>query len=328
MKKETFKWAIIGPGRIAERFAGGLSALDDAELYAVASRDESRAINFANKFGAKKTFNSYQALLEDNDIDGVYIATPHRFHYEQAKLCLEAKKPVLCEKPLTVNAKQTQELIELSKNNNTFLMEALWTRYLPIYQVIRDWIDSDEIGDIENLTSSFGFCVPKDLDDRMYNEQLAGGVLLDMGVYNIAISQWVMGCNPTDFLATGKVGETNVDEQVSVTLKYGDYKTSQFTASIISLQNNDFFIHGKKGFIRIHAMFWDCISATLSNFETEKTVTKRFDATGFEYETQEAMNCIRDGALESSKMTHTDTLANMQLMDSIREKIGLKYSFE
>ena len=328
MTQNTFKWAIIGPGRIAERFANGLNAIEDAELYAVASRDANRAQNFANKHGATTTYNSYEALLQDPEIDGVYIATPHRFHYEQAKLCLVAKKPVLCEKPLTVNAQQTQELISLSQQNNTFLMEALWTRYLPIYQVIREWIDNDEIGEIENLTSSFGFCVPEDMDDRMYNEQLAGGVLLDMGVYNIAVSQWVMGANPTDFLATGKVGKTNVDEQVSVTLKYGDYKTSQFTASIIALQNNDFFIHGKKGFIRIHAMFWDCISATLSNFETEKTTTKRFAATGFEYETQDAMASIRAGLIEDPKMPHADTLANMQLMDAIRAKIGLKYSFE
>ena len=207
-------------------------------------------------------------------------------------------------------------------------MEALWSRYLPIYDVIREWLDSDAIGEVENLTSTFGFCVPKDLDDRMYNHDLAGGVLLDMGVYNVAISQWVMGSNPNHIVALGKVGETHVDEQVSVTMQYGDYKTSQFTASIVALQNNDFFIHGKKGFIRIHAMFWDCISATLSNFETETTVTKRFDATGFEYETREAMACIREGKIESAKMTHADTLANMQVMDTIRAQIGLKYNFE
>ena len=324
----TFKWAIIGPGRIAERFAGGLKAIDDACLYAVASRNSERAEAFAKKFGAEIFYGSYDDLLKDANVDGVYIATPHRFHFDLAKSCLEAGIPVLCEKPLTVNAKQSQELIELSQKNNTFLMEALWTRYLPIYDVIREWLDDGEIGEVENLTSSFGFCVPKDLNDRMYNEELAGGVLLDMGVYNIAISQWVMGGNPTDFRVTGKVGPTNVDEQVAVTLKYGDYKTSQFTASIIALQNNDFFIHGKKGFIRIHAMFWDCISATLSNFETEKTVTKRFAATGFEYETMEAMQCIRDGKIESAKMTHADTQANMELMDSIRKDIGLKYSFE
>ena len=328
MTTKLFKWAVIGPGRIAERFAGGLAAIDDAELYAVASRSEERAASFAKKFGAEKIYTSYESLLEDPDVDAVYVATPHRFHFEQAKMCLEAKKPVLCEKPLTVNADESAQLIKLARKNNTFLMEAMWTRFLPIYEVIREWLNEGEIGEVENLTSTFGFCVPRDLDDRMYNEKLAGGVLLDMGVYNIAISQWVMGGNPTDFRAAGKVGPTNVDEQVAVTLKYGGYKTSQFTASIIATQNNEFYIHGSKGFIRIHAMFWDCISATLSNFQTEKTETRRFAATGFEYETMEAMKCIREGKIESDVIPHKDTQANMELMDSIRREIGLKYSFE
>ena len=323
-----FKWAVLGPGRIAERFAGGLSAIDDAQLYAVASRDSKRAEAFATKFGATKHYDSYDVLLADPEIDAVYVATPHRFHFEQAKQCLLAGKPVLCEKPLTVNAEQSQELIEIAQNQNVFLMEAMWTRYLPIYNVIREWIDQGAIGEVENCLSSFGFCVPRDLEDRLYNESLAGGVLLDMGVYNIAISQWVMGGNPTEFRAAGRVGETNVDEQVAVTMKYGNYKTSQFTASIIAQQSNEFVIHGKKGFIRIHAMFWDCVKATLVNANGEVTETREFDATGFEYETREAMGCIREGKIESDTMPHADTLANMELMDSIRAEIGLRYSFE
>jgi len=328
MKQKTFNWGIIGPGRIAERFAGGLLAVDDAVLYGVASRNETRAQEFAAKFDGKNIYTSYETMVNDPNIDGVYIATPHRFHYEQTMLCLDAGKPVLCEKPLTVNAVETQALIEKAKINKVFLMEALWTRYLPIYDQIREWLDSTVIGDVKFLISTFGFALPSDPEDRWLNPELAGGTLLDMGVYPIAISQWVTGMEPKTVSSQAIIGETGVDLLTSATFQYENGIVSQFSSNFITQNLNDFTIYGTKGSIRIHPFFWDCTKATLTTSGQELTIEKPFRATGFEYQAEEAMHCIREGLLESPKMTHADTLANMKLMDSIRENIGLKYPFE
>ncbi|HET7144041.1 MAG TPA: Gfo/Idh/MocA family oxidoreductase, partial [Anaerolineales bacterium] len=192
MSDKKFRWGILGPGRIAHNFAGGLKVIDDASLYAVASSKIERAKEFADQYGGAKTYNSYEALLDDPEVDGVYVATPHRFHFENIILCLKAGKPVLCEKPLTVNAAETKKLIETAKKNKVFLMEALWTRFLPIYPVIRKWLDEKAVGDISLMVGTFGFNAPKAKDDRWQNPELAGGTLLDMGIYPISVSQWVM----------------------------------------------------------------------------------------------------------------------------------------
>lgn len=328
MTIEKFRWGLIGPGRIAENFAQALTVIDDAELYAVASRNKQRAISFADKYSAKTTYQQYSELVVDDKIDAVYIATPHRFHYEQIKLCLEAGKAVLCEKPLTVNAAQSQELMNLAKAQGVFLMEAVWTRFLPIYGRVKTWLGSGIIGEVKSLDSNFGFCVPRDLDGRMYNHDLAGGVLLDMGIYNVTISQWVYGENPQSIQASALLTETDVDEHTAVNMSYSNGRHSQFTCSFLVKHRNDFCIYGTKGHIKIHDMFWCTSDATLVT-ETEKlTISEPFRATGFEYEIEEAMSCIRAGLLESSIISHADTLATMTVMDTIRSQIGQKYRFE
>ena len=328
MSTSDFRWGVIGPGIIAHRFAKALDVIDDGELYAVASRSAQRAKAFAKQYGASQTYGSYEDLVEDADVDGVYIATPHPFHYDNTLLCLEAGKPVLCEKPLTVNAGETQGLIEAANKNGVFLMEALWTRYLPIYQQVRSWLEEEQIGDLKLLTSNFCFRAPDDLEHRTWNHALAGGALLDIGVYNIAISQWVFAANPESFAARGFLSETNVDALTAVTMNYAGERLSQFTCSFLVDGNNDFTIFGTEGRIRIHANFWDATEATL--IKGEKKIHKHapYRGTGFEYQIEEAMRCIRAGLLETPGMTHADTLANMQLMDAIRAQVGFKYSFE
>jgi predicted dehydrogenase len=229
---------------------------------------------------------------------------------------------------LTVNAAETKKLIATSKKNKVFLMEALWSRYLPIYPVIRKWLDEKAIGDVSLLVGAFGANVPKDKDDRWQNPELAGGTLLDMGVYPIAISQWVMKAQPKSVVALAHIGDTGVDELTTVLLKYEDNVISQFHSSLLSNHVNDFFIYGSRGHIRIHPPFWATTKATLVTDGQELTVEKPLRAGGFEYQTEEAMRCIRAGLLESPGMTHADTLANMELMDNIRSQIGLKYPFE
>jgi len=328
MVNKQFNWGILGPGRIAQQFADGMNVIDDATLYAVASSSPERAGAFIKKNGGEKIYNSYEALVNDPQVDAIYIATPHRFHFENAMLCLNAGKPVLCEKPLTVNAAETRELIKIARAKNVFLLEALWTRFLPIYDPIRQWLDEQAIGDLHLISSTFGFNTPKGKDDRWLNPELAGGTLLDMGVYPISTSQWVVRQLPESFGAKAIVGETGVDELMSVVLQYPNGVISQFSSSFLSNGVNDMFIYGTKGFIRIHANYWGATKATLSAGGQELTISKPLRAGGFEYQTEEAMRCIRAGLVESPGMTHAETLANMELMDKIRAEIGVRYPFE
>jgi predicted dehydrogenase len=327
MINKRFNWGVLGPGRIAIQFAEGLKVIDDAALYAVASTNLERARAFVEKYGGEKIYDSYETLVNDPQVDAVYIATPHRFHFENILLCLNAGKPVLCEKPMTVNAAETKELIETARAKNVFLMEALWSIYLPIYGQIRQWLNDGVIGDIKLMVSTFGGDAPKDQGDRWLNPELAGGTLLDMGIYPIAISQWIMGQNPQSFKAKAYLGKTGVDEITAGILQYENGVISQFSSNFFNGDSNNFRIYGSKGYICIYEP-WSATRATLITGDHELTVTKPLRASGFEYETEEAMQCIRKGLLESPQMTLAKTLANMELMDGIRAEIGLKYPFE
>ncbi|MCB2178554.1 Gfo/Idh/MocA family oxidoreductase [bacterium] len=323
---EPFRWGILGPGRIAEKFAKDLQVVPDAALVAVASRSGGQ--DFARKFSVPVVYDSYQALAEDPNIDAVYIATPHNFHYEQAKLCLEAGKPVLVEKPLTVNAKEAEALIELSQRKGVFLMEALWSRFLPVYQTVRNWLDHGMIGEVIALRASFCFRARQDEQDRWLNPNLAGGTLLDLGIYPISVFQWITGQNPVNVQALGTLGDTGVDITLSVNMQYPDGILGHFVTSFEFNMKNDLLISGAEGSIHIHGLFGAATSATLDANGMETTVTEPHRSSGFEYEIEEATRCIREGRLESSHISHAETLANIQVMDDIREQIGLIYPFE
>ncbi len=334
MAKQILRWGIIGPGRIAELFARALTVVDSACLYAVASTNKFRAENFARAHKAPVSYGSYHALLADPNIDAIYIATPHRFHFQQTRDCLLAAKPVLCEKPLTVNAREAEELVRLSESTGVFLMEAMWTRYLPIYQQVKSWLDAGKIGAATNITSSFGFEFPRNSEDRLFNHELAGGALLDLGVYNLSLSQWIFADQPENFSINAMLGDTHVDEHDEVLLHYSNNRSSEFTISFKKKLNNTLCIRGSKGSIIIDAMFWSATKATLCVIDLpagelkEIVVTEEFRATGFEYEIEEAVRCIQQGLIQSLGMPHKDTLATMKLMDQLRSDIGLRYSFE
>lgn len=328
MTVNPLRWGIIGPGKIARKFAQAMTAVEDGVLYAVASRDPERAQAFSKEFGAKVAYGAYEQIVDDPEVDVIYVSTPHRFHFENAMLCLQAGKPVLCEKPLTVTSREAEVLFQTAQAKAIFFMEALWSRYLPIYQVIREWLDKDLIGEPRLVSSTFGIIGNPDPEWRMFNANLAGGALLDLGVYNISLSQWVLRKNPVSFLAQGIIGATNVDELTSAHLFYEGGVVSQFTCNLISRNSNDMFVYGTDGHIHIHTSFWTPESASLWIGGRESIERRPFRKNGFEYQIEEATTCIRDGKLESPRMTHADTLANMQLMDAIREEIGLKYPFE
>lgn len=333
-KISAFRWGLIGPGKIAGQFAGAIEVIEDSRLQAVVGRDRSRAETFCQGHGVPRCYDNHLELLSDPDIDAVYIATPHRFHFDLARDCLLAGKPVLCEKPLTVNARESLELIKLSRRHGVFLMEALWTRFLPIYDDINEWLIAGKIGEPTSITSSFGFAFARNLDGRLFNPELAGGALLDLGVYNLSMSQWVFGSQPIRHTIEGYLGQTNVDERGVATLIYAHGRSSQFEISMTKELSNDLIIHGINGHIRVHPMFWGATRATLfqrgkpTGAPSSTTITREFRGTGLEYEIEAAQRSIRNGAIECSVISHTDTLKTMQLMDALRHDMGLTYAFE
>ncbi|WP_016953992.1 Gfo/Idh/MocA family protein [Catenovulum agarivorans] len=320
----NFNWGIIGPGQIANRFAGALAADFVGNLYAVGCRSKQRGEAFSQKYGGQKVYTNYQDLINDKQVDAVYIATPHNFHFELVKSCLKAKKPVLCEKPLTVTAAQTAELIELAKANNTFLMEAMWSLYLPVYQQANKWIAEGKIGDIELIRSTFGFNIPKDdPEDRNLNPNLAGGALLDRGVYCVATAQWFMQEKAQNIQAMGTIGETGVDLTSMANLAYSNNKFAQFNTNLVCKTENNLHIYGSKGRIEISSMFWESEEITLYTNEdnSKQTLKLPFSVNGFEYEIAEAEKCIKAGKIQSDVVTHEFTLNSMQTMDEILRQL-------
>jgi predicted dehydrogenase len=278
---------------------------------------------------------SIAEILEDPLIDGVYVATPHAQHGEFVRQCLEAGKPVLCEKPLVPNLVQGTSLVELASRKNVFLMEALWTRFLPVYETVSAWLREDAIGPVHAIQSSFFFLAPADRAGRHYNPALAGGALLDLGVYNIAMTRWVIqqaagSCpGPSSIRATGSLADTGVDHRVSAMLTFPGGVTSQFVCGFDGSAENSMTIVGERGSIRLPSGFWGATEAWLERLgEPVQHEQAPFRINGFEYEIEEAQRCIRAGLVESPRMTHADSLAALRWMDEIRRQVGVRYPFE
>lgn len=323
-----FKWGIIGPGRIAKKFADCVKGIPDACVQALASRSIQDLDYIKKEMYAHHAFSSYEEMLEKEELDGVYVATPHRFHFENTKLCLQNGLPVLVEKAFTTNFPEAEILIKQAKEKNLFLMEAMWTRFLPVFRQVRQILDEGKIGEVKSVVSTMGFRAKRENDDRFLNPMLAGGTILDLGVYNIAASQLIFQKPPISFSAEGFIGKTGVDEAVSVSMHYGNGTLSQFTCTFLAEPSVQIEIFGTEGKIFIHPLFYQSEKFTLIADETSREVEKPFDINGFEYEVREAQRCIRAGEIESPLMPHADTLDNMRLMDAIREHIGMKYPYE
>ena len=324
----AFRWGILGPGRIARQFAAAFAAVPEAEVAAVASRDQTRAEAFAAEHGIRQAYGDYDKLLADPGIDAIYIATPHHAHAAWARRCLAAGKPVLCEKPLTVNASEAAALVALAHEHGVFLMEAMWTRLQPAWRQVRGWLDEGAIGTVRVLTSSFGEVLPDVSHERWLDPAQAGGVLLDMGVYDLSMAQWVLGREPDRFDIQARHAGTGVDTQVAATLHYADGALSQFVCSFQAPLANDFHIAGSAGSIHVDAPFWCAPRVTLRRGDERLAVDTPHLANGYEHEIREAMRCIRAGAQESPAIPHADSLATMRLMDAMRERIGVRYPFE
>lgn len=322
MKK--INWGIIGCGGIANNFSESLASLEGGELLAVASRTKGKAKTLAEKFGVGTYYNSYEELLEDDRIDVVYVATTHNFHYANVLECLKKGKHVLCEKVFTINAAQARHLQEVAKENNLFLMEAMWTRFLPATRKIMEILASGLIGEVKFLEAEFSFKTEMDPEGRFYNKELAGGSLMDQGIYPISYASMIFGQQPVGIQTNACMTSTGVDERSTHLFDYGDGKAAMLTTSFAYYPRAHALIAGTKGYIEVPGFFYANEFTVKIDDETvhyELPVS----STGKGYEAMEVMNCIRAGVQQSSLMSMDETVEIMTTLDKIRDSYGLSY---
>lgn len=326
-KKNSVRWAILGAGKIAHKFAQDFPATQGGALVAVAARDTARAQTFADQYGIPLVY-TYEALYNSTEVDAVYIATTHNFHYEQGLQCLQHGKAVLCEKPITINDAQFRELVAAAKTADVFLMEAMWMYFLPALHQAKAWLDGGRIGKLVAIQTDFGFAMPFEPEGRLYNPELAGGALLDLGVYTLAFAAYFANTKCTSLVASGVLGTTGVDETTGMLLTYGDLPASLLVSIRTRLRNKALLL-GETGYIEI-PYFWKAPSVTLYNAEHEvvETVTDDRKTWGYNFEIQEATDAILRGEGESSIMPHAKSNELQGLMTEVRRQIGLKYPME
>jgi predicted dehydrogenase len=328
MCKKFIKWGIIGCGKIAGQFAESLKVVKDAGLFAVASRSEEKARDFGIKHGAVKWYNSYELLAKDDEIDVVYIATPHNVHYETSMLCIQNKKAVLCEKPLTINSKEAINLIQAARDHKTFLMEALWTRFLPSTLKLRALLDEGIIGKCKLLQADFGYNMPYNPENRSYNPDLAGGALLDVGIYPINFAQMIFKDYPTEIKSSIIQSPTGVDEQSAYIFKYPSGALAVMNAAVSVETRHNAWIYGSEGYIHMPEFFHATHIHVHRMDGYNETFSVPFNSTGYGYEAVEVMSCICTQQLESKIMPLAETLDIIRMMDTIREQWGLIYPGE
>ena len=332
MSHAPLGWAIVGPGSIAGRFAEAVTRLPDTRLVAVCGRDLGRAGDFAARHpgnGEIALYASLETLLADPRVEAVYVATPHGFHAEAVLASLRAGKPVLCEKPLTLDAGRARMLAAVARERGVFLMEALWTRFLPIYDQVAAWLQAGEIGELRGIQSSFAFDIPFDPRGRHFDPVQGGGALLDIGVYNLSMTQWAMkaafgACPPlVSVEASGIAAPTGVDQRVAATLTFEGGVASQLFCAFDCQSDRGLRLFGERGVISLPERFWQATAATLRHGLDELQVAERpFEINGFEGQVREASAAIREGRGESAHVPLADTIEVLDWIDRIRERCG------
>jgi len=320
------KFGVLGAGRIAKTFSSAVSGIHE-NLYAIASRDLTKAKQFQSEFGYSVAYGSYEELLDDPSVVCVYVATPHSLHFEQMKMCLEKGKHILCEKAFTLNREQAKIIFEIADEKKLFVMEAMWTRFLPTIQEIQKLVAEDAIGDIFQIEASFGFESTKNLKDRLLNPVLGGGALLDIGIYPITLANLFLGV-PDSFESNAFFHPSGVDTSAKITYFYPEAEAI-LNMSFMDNIGNDAYIYGTKGYFHI-PNFHACEVATLynNNHKVVKMIEHKHLVNGMEYEIFETIKCIRKKALESPVMTHETTLEILRQMDEIRKSWNFKYPQE
>ncbi len=324
---KKINWGIIGAGKIAGKFATDLATLPEAHLYAIASRSEPKAADFAQKHGFQKAFSSYESMLQDPMVDAVYIATPHVYHCQHTLMALDYKKAVICEKPFAMNTREVQEMVAKAKAKDTFLMDALWTLCLPHILKAKEIVESGQLGKIVSVKADFGFRAQFDPKSRLFDRNLGGGSLLDIGIYPLLFSLFFLG-KPQKITAVAKIGTTQIDEECAIFLSYDSGQTANLHSTLLARTPTEAHIYCEKGFIHIPTQFHKPVSAIhILEYEDLKETVVPFDnqSIGYKYEARELMRCLQDGKKESDLVPLQFSLDLMELLDEIRSQIGLVY---
>jgi predicted dehydrogenase len=325
---EPIRWGIVGTGRIAQFFARGLSVLPDAQLVAVGSRTKEAADKFADMFSIPRRHASYADLANDPEVDAVYVATPHNLHKENTILCLRAGKAVICEKPFAINAREAAEMIGVARETGRFLMEAMWTRFLPVLVKVRELLAQGVIGEVRMMEADFGFRTDFNPKGRLFNPELGGGGLLDVGIYPISLA-WMLFGKPKQITSTVHLGQTGVDEQMALLLSYEQGQIAICSAAVRTNTVQEAYIYGTDGYIKLHSQWWKGERLTLAQSGKDpQVIDLPLEGNGYNYEAAEVMRCVRAGKLESDTIPLDETLAIMGTLDQIRAQWGLKYPME
>jgi predicted dehydrogenase len=316
---EKIRWGIVGIGSIARSFAKDFKYSTGGQLVAAASRSIGKAQQFCDEFGLNKAYGSYEELFRDSDIDVVYIATPHHLHFQNSSDALLAGKAVLCEKPITTSAEDCEKLVKIAKSCDQYLMEAMWTYFLPPIQKAIEWIDQGRIGSLKNIKADFAFKAPVDPEGRMYNPEFAGGALLDIGIYPIALSWLIMKQSPQKMTVFSKKAMTGVDLEETMIFEYPNAILANLSASIALKMPWEALIAGTDGYIRIPDFFMakECL-LFLEDQLIDSFVDDRM-AVGYNYEIDEVNRNLTDGKKESTVMPHVFSLKLQEIMDQVKQ---------
>ncbi len=321
------KFAILAPGKIANSMAKAVSGIEKIECYAVASRDQERADIFAEKWGFEKAYGSYEAMVEDPQVELVYVASPHSHHYEHAKLCLEHGKHVLVEKAFTVNAQQAEELIRLSREKHLLLAEAIWTRYMPSRNMINEILASGVLGKVTSLTANLGYILPH--VERMQNPELAGGALLDLGVYPINFALMAFQGEVKEVHAAAVMSPKGVDWVNSMTFIFEDGKMAVLHSDMLAQTDRQGVISGDKGYLEVQNIN-NCEEIRVFDLDRKMTACYHVpeQINGYEYEVLSCIKAIEEEKVECPEMPHSETLRVMKLLDGIRRQWGMVFPCE
>lgn len=321
------KLGILGPGHIANSVAPALLAVPEIECYAAASATPGKAAAFAEKFGFEKAYTSYEDMLNDPNVELVYIATPHSHHYEHMMLCLAHGKHVICEKAFTMNAKQAMRVREFAAEKGLYVAEAIWTRYMPSRGMINEIVASGVIGKVNTLTANLSYVI--DGKQRITDPALAGGALLDIGVYGLNFALMHFGDDIARIDSSVQLTEAGVDSMESITIFYKDGRMAVLTHSIYCRSDRKGIIHGDRGYLVVENInnpqsiaVYDTCDVLLARYDVPEQIN------GYEYEFREAVRCIREGKTEPDSMPLTETIQVMEIMDSLRKQWGVVYPQE
>ncbi|NLO83971.1 MAG: Gfo/Idh/MocA family oxidoreductase [Clostridiales bacterium] len=325
---KTIQWGILSTGSIANTFAKTAAQMNgEIEIGAVASRNLPNAQAFAQTYGIKKAYGSYEQLATDPDIDIVYVATPHSRHFEDMMLLLTNGKHILCEKSFTVTADEARWIYNFAKEKNLLVIEAFWTKFLPIYRELEQRLASGVIGDIRMVTAQYGYQTSPARHERKMNPDLAGGALLDIGVYCIGFAAMILGYKPDEIRSLMHINEVGTDTQDAIILRYGNASAVLTSAIGINTPVNA-VIFGTLGHIDVENFKNpQAFTIVLDSGDTERFELP-FDVNGYEYQMREAVNCLNEGKIQSDIMTPKQSIGVMKIMDKARAKGGLRFPFE